>query len=324
MRRRQFLQTVATGCAAGFVSSTIVHPPRLAADAVAPVSSNRNRVVRFAHLTDIHLYSQRSAALGLATALRHLQSIEDRPEFIINGGDAIYDGLEVDRATLEQQWALWNTVWKAENSLPLKHCLGNHDVWGWNNKSSTTGSEPGWGKGYSLDQLGLDKSYYRFDHGGWEFVVLDSVTPDAETVYRADLGQQQFDWLAGVLAGLPAEKPIVIVSHIPILTVGDVGWSRQLAEQPQGHKMLVHQDRGELLQLFRQYPNVKLCLSGHTHLTEQIRFAGVGFVNSGAVSGLWWKGKNAHTDEGYGMIDLFDDGSFETQYLSYGWDAAKR
>jgi len=321
MRRRQLLKSLAIGSGVGFATSSMTLPSLRAGDAVAPASSNAKRVVRFAHLTDIHLHSKRSAPIGLATALQHVDSIEDRPDFIINGGDAIYDALEVDRATLEQ-WELWKRVWKAENSLPVKHCLGNHDVWGWNKKSGTSGNESGWGKRYSLDQLELEKSHYRFDHGGWEFVILDSITADKDTIYRADLGKQQFEWLEGVLADLPTEKPVVIISHIPILTVGDVGWARELAKQPIAHKMLVHQDRGELLQLFGKHPNVKLCLSGHTHLTEQIQIAGISFVNSGAVSGLWWKGNNAHTDEGYGLIDLFDDGSFKTQYSSYQWNAA--
>jgi len=317
MQRRLLLKSLAIGSGIGFAASTMTHPLLRAADAVVPVSPNANRVVRFAHLTDIHLYAKRSAETGLATALQHVQSLQDRPEFIINGGDAINDGLEVDRPTLEQQWELWQRVWKAENSLPVKHCLGNHDVWGWNKKSATLGTEPGWGKRYSLDQLGLEKSYYRFDQGGWEFIVLDSITADDDTVYRGDLGKEQFEWLEGILDALPADKPTLIISHIPILTVGSVGWSRQLAKQPVAHKMLIHQDRAELLKLFRKHPNVKLCLSGHTHLTEQIQIAGITFINSGAVCGLWW-----NTDEGYSLIDLFDDGSFKTQYSSYGWNAA--
>jgi predicted phosphodiesterase len=61
-------------------------------------------------------------------------------------------------------------------------------------------------------------------------------------------------------------------------------------------------------------------VSGHTHLTEQMQTAGVTFVNSGAVSGLWWKGNKEHTDEGYNVINLFDDGSVESHYTSYGWE----
>jgi 3',5'-cyclic AMP phosphodiesterase CpdA len=322
MQRRDLLKRFALASGASLTAAAAAAESLLAKEVATTTSKTRKRVLRFAHLTDIHIYSNRAAATGLATALQHVQSLDDRPEFILNGGDAIYDALEVDRQKLEQQWKLWNTVWKAENSLPVKHCLGNHDVWGWDKKSATKGDESGWGKGYSLDQLGLEKSYYDFRHAGWQFVVLDSVTKDPATVYRAELGEAQFEWLKGVLADTPNGTPIVIVSHIPILTVGDITWSRELSKQPIAHQMLVHQDRAELMQLFANHPNIKLCLSGHTHLTEQIQIAGLDFVNSGAVCGLWWKGNNAHTEEGYNLVDLFDDGSFETEYISYGWDAA--
>lgn len=317
MQRRTFL----TGLTAVGGSGLLTCKPTLSAETTSPISNGRKRAVRFAHLTDIHVYSSRSAAKGLATALQHVQSLDDQAEFILNGGDAIYDALAVDQSALETQWKLWNTVWKAENSLPVKHCLGNHDVWGWDKQSGTTGDEPLWGKAYSLDQLGLERSYYEFKQANWQFIVLDSVSKDSATVYRAELGDTQFAWLKSVLATTPADIPIVIISHIPILTVGDITWSHELSKQPIGHQMLVHQDRAELMQLFAKHPNVKLCLSGHTHLTEQIQIAGIDFVNSGAVCGLWWKGNNAHTDEGYSVVDLFDDGSFQTQYVSYGWNA---
>jgi predicted phosphodiesterase len=72
--------------------------------------------------------------------------------------------------------------------------------------------------------------------------------------------------------------------------------------------------------VLRKHPNVRLCLSGHTHQTEQVSFGGIDFVNSGAVSGFWWKGNFNHTDEGYNVVDLYDDGTYTTQYASYGWE----
>jgi predicted phosphodiesterase len=83
--------------------------------------------------------------------------------------------------------------------------------------------------------------------------------------------------------------------------------------------MLAHTDAHELLGLLRAHANVKLCLSGHTHQTETVSFGHIDFVNSGAVSGLWWKGDFHHTDEGYNIIDLYDDGSYTARYQSYGW-----
>jgi hypothetical protein len=46
---------------------------------------------------------------------------------------------------------------------------------------------------------------------------------------------------------------------------------------------------------------------------------GVTYVCDGAVSGAWWKGPKERCAEGYGLFDLFDDGSFKHQYVPYGW-----
>ncbi len=316
MNRRELLQGLAIGGGAALLSGGVVGAKGLAAE-----ESGRKpkRTARLAHFTDIHLYGKRSSAEGLTQALRHAQALDDPPELIINGGDAIYDALEVDRAALQAQWGLWNSVWKQESSLPVKHVIGNHDVWGWNKKSGTTGKEAGWGKQQALEQHELPRGYHRFDLGGWRFLVLDSITADEETVYRGELDAEQLQWLKNELKSAPPRMPIALVSHIPIVTVAMLEFEEHLKEDPRKRKMLSHQDARTLIHLFRQHPNVKLCLSGHTHLTERVSFSGIDFVNSGAVSGLWWKGDHYHTDEGYNVVDLFDDGTFATEYVSYGW-----
>ncbi len=84
----------------------------------------------------------------------------------------------------------------------------------------------------------------------------------------------------------------------------------------------MHKDCLELKDLFAQHPNVKLCLSGHLHLLDRVDYNGVTYLCNGAVSGNWWKGRHKDCDEGYAVIDLYDDGSFEHQYVKYGWKAA--
>ncbi len=316
MRRRDAVW----GMAAGMAAAGVAAPAKCVAG--APDSTGRKRTVRFAHLTDVHVHAGRSAAQGLAAAIQHVHNLSDPPAFIINGGDAINDALEAPRETVDEQWKLWHAAWRQHGALPVRHCLGNHDVWGWNRaKSQTTGAEPGWGKQAAMEQLRLETPYYRFDHGRWRFIVLDSLTLDEETAYRAELDQVQFAWLTRELAAAEPDVWLVIVSHIPIVTVGAVGFSAELRKAPQAQRMLSHGDASQILELLRRHPNVKLCLSGHTHLTEKISFAGIDFVNSGAVSGLWWKGDFLHTDEGYRVIDLFDDGTYQTDYISYGWVA---
>lgn len=314
MQRRDALKSLLAG---GATLATLG-----AASLSRAAAQDRKRTLRFAHFTDMHVYSKRNAPQGLAAAIKHMHELSDRPEFILNGGDAIYDSLEESREEAEQQWSLWKSIWKDHSSLPLKHCLGNHDIWGWNKRrSKTTGNEAGWGKQLALDQLGLAKSYHTFDAGGWRFFVLDSMSFDEETAYYAKLDDEQFAWLTSGLESTPSEQPIVIVSHIPILTVGVIGFTPELRKLPGAEKMLSHRDAYELLMLFRKHPNVKLCLSGHTHLTETVKFGSLDFVNSGAVCGLWWKGKFDQTAEGYNVIDLYDDGTYATEYMPYGWKA---
>lgn len=317
MQRRDTLTSLALGGAA------LLGTGAARAFETQPADAQRKRVVRFAHFTDTHVYAKRNAAQGLAAAIRHVHELADRPDFILNGGDAIYDALEVSRADAESQWSLWNAAWKEHGSLPLRHCLGNHDVWGWNKAaSSTSGNEASWGKQLAVDQLGLERSYYKFDAGNWRIVVLDSMVFDDQTAYRAEIDKVQFDWLSQELKSTPADTHVAVVSHIPFLTVGTIGFTEQLRKRPEASRLLSHTDAYEILSLVQSHPNVKLFLSGHTHLTESISFGGIDFVNSGAVCGLWWKGKFRHTSEGYNVVELFDNGTHASRYETYGWRAA--
>jgi 3',5'-cyclic-AMP phosphodiesterase len=317
MKRRNALFSIAAG-GAGILAAG--HPVRLSGGEPSPPV--RRRTVRFAHFTDTHVSSKRNAAKGLAAAIQHVEALSDRPDFVLNGGDAIYDALETSREATESQWALWKSAWTEYGSIPVRHCLGNHDIWGWDKaKSQTTGQEAGWGKQLALDELGLERSHYAFDAGGWRLIVLDSLSFDDQMVYRAELDEAQRDWLIRELTSTSATTPVAIVSHVPILTVGTIGFTPELRKHPEAKRMLSHSDAYELLNLLDEHPNVKLCLSGHTHLTETVRFGSIDFVNSGAVSGLWWKGHFRHTAEGYNLVDLFDDGTWSTEYVSYGWTA---
>ncbi len=66
---------------------------------------------------------------GMAEALQHAQ--EQKVDFIINGGDAINDALGADKQKTQEQWNIFHSILKKENSLPIYHTIGNHDVWGW-------------------------------------------------------------------------------------------------------------------------------------------------------------------------------------------------
>lgn len=307
------------------------------ADSPAP---GRVRIARVAHMTDMHVQPERGAEQGMAAAFRHVGALPDRPDLIITGGDTIMDSMDADHARTTTQWDLWNRVVASECPVPMKSCIGNHDVWGWNKgKSKTTGTEAKWGKGWATDALKIDERFYAFDvptkaaqsgtnvpgpAAGWRCIVLDSVFPKGNG-YIGKLDDTQMGWLEGELQTITAKRPdtnVLIVSHIPILATCVFFDSK--ADAPRNKEIgsgLMHEDAAELKRLFQKHPNVKACLSGHIHQVDRVEFAGVTYLCNGAVSGAWWKGRHVDCDEGYALVDLFSDGSVERQYVTYGWSA---
>ena len=322
--RRTVLGWFGAGTAAAALSFGASGRGVAAPAAAAPATGARKRLLRVAHLTDIHAQPELKAAEGLAACLRHVQNQPDKPDLILNTGDCVMDAMKKDRARTELQWKTWDAVWRAECSLPVEHAIGNHDIWGWNKKKSkTTGEEAAWGKQWALDALGLERPYRSFDRGGWHFVALDSVHPFRDG-YTAQLDEKQFEWLAADLAKTDPKTPVLVMSHIPIFSITPF---MEPACEAGGERWIkggsMHLDARRIKGLFKQHPNVKACVSGHIHLVDRVEYLGVTYLCDGAVSGNWWKGSRFEECEpGYALIDLYDDGSVEREYVTYGWVAA--
>jgi 3',5'-cyclic-AMP phosphodiesterase len=312
--------------AAGIATGAVVLPGPGVAEVLGQTDTvrNRRRVLRFAHMTDVHVKPERGAAEGMTKALRHAQSLSDPPELIVNGGDAIMDALGQTRSRTQEQWGLWHSILKNECSLPVESCIGNHDIWGWyKKKSGTAGDEPQWGKASALAELGLNKPYRAFGRAGWRFIVLDSVQlREGGGAYTAKLDDEQFDWLAGELASIDPATPVVIISHIPIVSVVPAFFKDYFKDgKTQVPGALLHTDMHRIKDLFYKHKNIKLCLSGHIHLVDRVEYLGVTYICGGAVSGAWWGGDWHECEAGYGVIDLYDDGGFGYQYVPYGWES---
>lgn len=279
---------------------------------------NRKRALRVAHLTDIHVQPERGAPDGMEACLIHAQSQKDKPDLIITGGDLVMDAFGASEERTKSQWDIFARVLKANCKLPVRHTVGNHDVWAWGlgDKYETHSL---FGKKWACDQLELQKPYYSFDQSGWHFVVLDS-TFRVGNGYTAKLDDEQFEWLTGDLAQVNPKTPVLIITHIPILAVCSFFDGEN---EKSGNWVIpgawVHIDARRLKDLFKRHPNVKMCVSGHEHLIDQVVYNGVNFFCNGAVSAGWWGGDYHECTYGYALIDLFDDGSFENRYVPYGW-----
>ena len=212
--------------------------------------------------------------------------------------------------------------------VPLRHAVGNHDILGWNKRrSGMDGSESDWGKKFACEMFGTARTWHSFDRGGWRFVCLDSVQPKGEG-YVAYLDDEQYEWLKELLATTPRSTPVCVVSHIPILSLTTLTYGKPRGRDKVGEDNVIvagemHTDATLLHELFKAAGNVRLCLSGHIHLLDRCSIDGITYICDGAVSGAWWKGPLQGVREGFGVLDLRSDGTFDHRYETYGWTPRK-
>ena len=282
----------------------------------APAPSSIRKSFRFAHLTDLHILGDISR-VEVSRALEH--AVGNKPEMILTGGDLIYDAAARSKRCVTRQWSQFHRAFEGCR-IKTEHMIGNHDIWGLvRSTSKTTGAEPLYGKKWAMEELQLPQIHRSFLVGGWKFILLDDVhpVPDKGT-YELRLDEAQLGWLSDELKSTPEDVPVVIVSHGPILAANvfflpycdhQVSWSMPFA--------LMNADTQRLTALFEQHSNVKLCLNGHTHLGGRVDYKNVAYVSHGAVCGDWWHGPFQNFAPGYGLVDLFPDGTFETRYLDY-------
>ncbi len=280
--------------------------------------ASRQRVLRIAHLTDVHLQPNHPSVEGFVRCLRTVHELKPRPDLILNGGDSVSDVFSQPAERAQELFATWRKVLKEHCEIPVEHSIGNHDVWGWNKeRSGCTGNEPNYGKKWAMELFELETPYRSFDRAGWHFIVLDGTFPQGNG-YVARLDDEQFEWLKEDLKRTPANTPVLVLSHEPIISAsayfdGD--------NEKTGNWIVpgawMHIDARRIVELFYQHKNVKLCLSGHIHLYDKVEYNGVTYVCNGAVSGRWWGGNYHQTPPGFGLIDLYNDGSFETRYMTY-------
>jgi hypothetical protein len=284
----------------------------------------KTRVLRIAHMTDFHVQPEGISADGMVRALRHVQSQADPPNIIFNTGDSIMDSMWVERHKAEQQWDFYNSILAAENRIPVVHAIGNHDVWGWGLSDPSLLNDPMYGKELAIARLGLPYRYYSFDYAGWHFIVLDSThltSPAASPPFLGRLDEEQYEWfLSDVNAvSMTTNAPICILSHIPIMAGCGV-FSVANAEATGSWVVpgnMVHIDARRFRDYFVQSPRIRLCLSGHTHQYESLEYLGVRYITGGAVSGGWWNGIYMNFPPAYVMVNLYDDGSSDSEFVPY-------
>lgn len=305
MRRRNFLQSTSLASLATMFAPT------------AFATNKKKNFFRVGFLSDIHVKPTEASEAGMRKAFRHVNQ-QQNIALIINGGDSIMDALNASKEKVQKQWDVWHKVLHDENKLPMYHCIGNHDAWGWQMTDEAVKNDPLYDKHWVMQEHKMKQRFYSFSFQNWKFIVLDSAHEN-NGGYIARIDEDQYGWLENELKTTNAATHICIISHIPIVSF----CSAMFADKNEANgdwkisRALLHVDARRLIDLFKNHKNIVCCLSGHIHLQDAVEYFGIQYYCNGAVSGDWWNGPFKGFDPAYAIFEFFEDGKVTRQMVNY-------
>jgi 3',5'-cyclic AMP phosphodiesterase CpdA len=301
MKRRTFLQT------------GLALP--LAVSALPALAAIRAPTFSFAFVTDTHIEPESRAAEGCRRCFEQI-SRQDY-DFVIHGGDHVFDAMSVSKERADALMALYLDT---EQLIGHKvhHTIGNHDCFGIMAASGVDEKAPGYGKHYFSDRFG--PTYYSFTHQGVHFVVLDSIRITDDRNYDGHIDAVQLEWLKGDLATLKPGAPVIVITHIPLITALACYQPKDWADTT--HNWTFVENARDVISVLRNH-RVLAVLQGHSHSFSTTTLNGIPYVTSGAVGGADWRGSFLGTPEGYLHVDVHEDRAV-VQYRTYGFHAQDR
>jgi len=305
--RRRFLSTTLWGSAALFSGW-----PRRASWAKAPGASHKR--ARFLFYTDIHARVEWDTPKAMARAAAAMNALD--ADFVIVGGDLITDGFQSTYDQVKHRWGAYMNMHESIRG-PIYPVLGNHDVVAADPEDGgAPAADP---RAVFREYMGLERTYWDRELNGIHLIVLDSLDITGGALkYQGRIDETQFDWLANRLTAIPKDRPIVLASHIPLLTAFYQATRGATVRAPKNRVVINNES---VLDLFRDH-NLPLVLQGHLHVNELLRWRGTTFITGGAVCAKWWRGPWHGTEEGFGVV-TFDGDRVDWEYVEYDWEAKR-
>jgi Icc protein len=263
----------------------------------------------FVHYTDVHIEPELHAGSGSAMCFDKINTL--KPDFSLCGGDLVFDSNATTRQRGLDVWKLYADTAR-RLAMPVHTIPGNHDVFGLSTSSGIPATDPLYGKKMFEDRIG--PRYSAFEHKGWHFLLLDSIGIKDHDYYGF-LDVEQLAWLRSQLAAIGTRAPIVVMTHIPIVT----GALQIVPDAITLAPYYLVTNSPAFLALIEPY-NVKVVLQGHTHIREEVVYKGVRYITSGAVCGNWWKGLRLGHPEGFAVLTVTGD-TIAWRYETYGFHA---
>jgi len=225
---------------------------------------------KFVVINDIHCRDERCHPWFrtlVASMRRH------DPAFCLINGDLCENGRTDQLSAVKE---IFGTL-----GVPLHATVGNHDY------ATDTSHEP-------FDTIFPGSVNYRFEHGGWQFIGLDS-SEGRKVVFTA-IQSATLAWLDATLPSLDRTKPTVICTHFPL---GDAVLCRPL-------------NADEILRRFDGF-DLRATFSGHWHGFAERHFENAIVTNSRC--GSWWRQNNDKSPEkGYFLCEAKASGDVTRQF----------
>ena len=270
--------------------------------------------LRLVFYTDVHARTEWETPMAMTRATEAINA--QKADLIIAGGDLITDGFQSSADRVAPRWDAYMKMHR-EIRGDLYPVIGNHDLVAAVPEDGTPAAKDP-RTIYRL-KMGLDRTYYSFNAVGYHFVILDSVqiTSD-EDKYQGEIWPEELEWLKQDLSRVERGTPIVLVTHIPLLSFF---YAATKGATFAAKKNRVVVNNYEVLRILEDH-NVILVLQGHLHAKELLMWRETTFIVGGAICGKWWRGPWHGTEEGFNVLTLTGS-RVGWEYIDYGWEARR-
>ena len=306
MTRRQFLRMMG----AGFALISTGWPRK----AVWGARGSEKGSVRLVFYTDVHARIEWETPVAMARAAEAINA--QKADLVIAGGDLITDGFQSSAATVAPRWDAYLKMHRAIKG-DVYPAIGNHDLVAANPEDGTAPAKDP--RAIYRRKMGLARTYYSFDAVGYHFLMLDSIQVTRDKyLYQGMIVPEELEWFREDLARVPRSTPIIIATHIPLLTAF-YSATKGATFAAKTNRVIVN--NLDVFEIMKDH-NVILVLQGHLHVKELIKWRNTTFITGGAICGKWWRGAYYGTEEGFNVITLKGD-HVEWEYIDYGWQARR-
>jgi 3',5'-cyclic AMP phosphodiesterase CpdA len=263
---------------------------------------------RFVFMSDVHYHDKNDAPRAMDAAIDTINKLN--PDFILVGGDIVYDALRRTQGDAEEQASLFLEK-AAKLEAPLYYAIGNHDHFAVYDRKTGV-DHPLFGKQFYEKYFG--PRYYSFDHRGWHFIALDDMVLTEDRSYEGRVDSLQLEWLRKDLEQVADTTPVTVMVHVPLITTLSQWYGG--GTKPNSNKIAI-ENSGEVVELFKD-KNLRLILQGHIHYYEVLHILNkTTVISAPSFSGKWWMGKMNEMEKSFVVIDVNEDNSVDYRHVEY-------